>query len=131
MEKSPTTSDSLLIPFSVSALKPLQLRTCSSDRKRFMVLQAYGKSLNQSLKGTDVYPIIPSGSAFWTTPSFILTLMDEPQSKQGASICTVLPEKSQPTASDSNPHWANHFCWPSIVMRYWVGRLLNGGNEPM
>jgi hypothetical protein len=31
--------------------------------------------LNQSLKGTDVYPIIPSGSAFMSDPSLISTLI--------------------------------------------------------
>lgn len=130
-EKTLTISESLLIPSSVPALNPLQFRICSSDRKRFMVLQAYGRLLNHSLKGTEVYPIIPSGSAFWIEPSFMSTLICDPQSRQGASTVTVLPGKSQLTASDSNPHWPNHLCWPSTVMRYWVGRLLKGGNEPM
>jgi hypothetical protein len=59
------------------------------------------------------------------------TDMGSPQSRQGASIRTVLPGKSQRTASDSNPHWANHFRSPSTVTRYWVGRLWNGGKETM
>ena len=37
-EKSAAISDTLFIPSSVPALKPLQFLTCSSDRKRFMVL---------------------------------------------------------------------------------------------
>jgi hypothetical protein len=37
-------------------------------------------------------------------PSFISTRIDDPQSRQGASIRTVFPLKSQLTASDSNPH---------------------------
>ncbi len=36
---------------------------------------------------------------------------------------------SQRIASESNPHTANHFCWPSTVMRYWVARLLKGAKE--
>ena len=41
----------------------------------------------------------------------------------------VLPGKSQQTASDSKAHWANHFCSPSMVIRYCVGRLLKGAME--
>ncbi len=71
------------------------------------------------------------GSVAVIWPSLISTRIVEPQSKQGASIRTVFPLKSQLTASDSNPHWPNHFCWPSIVILYWVGRLLKGANEEM
>jgi hypothetical protein len=94
-----------------------------------MVLQAKGMSSRHFQKGTATYAISPSGSLFKTTPSRISTRIGSPQSRQGASIRTVLPANSQQTASDSNPHWPNHFCWPSIVMRYCVGRLLNGANE--
>ncbi len=33
-------------------------------------------------------------------------------------IWTIFPGKSQQTASDSKPHCPNHFCSPSIVIRY-------------
>jgi hypothetical protein len=50
-------------------------------------------------------------------PSFTSTRMGSPQSRHTESICTVFPGKSQQTASDSNAHWANHFCSPSTVKR--------------
>jgi len=95
------------------------------------VLQAKGASSNHFQKGTATYPASPAGSALSSDPSRISTLTGSPQSRQGASIRTVLPGKSQQTASDSNAHWPNHFCWPSIVTRYWVGRLLKGAKEAM
>ena len=70
-----------------------------------------------------------SGSTVSTSSSRIMMVIGSPQSKQGASILTVFPGKSQRTASASNPHWANHFCSPSTEMRYWLGRLLNGATE--
>lgn len=130
-EKTLTREDNSTIPSSVPDLKPPQLRTCSSDRKRFMVLQLYGRSLNHSRNGTEVYPIRPWGSVLLTTPSFISTRMGDPQSKQRVLMVTVFPLKSQLTASDSNPHCPNHFCCPSIVIRCWVGRLLKGAKETM
>lgn len=57
--------------------------------------------------------------------------MGSPQSRHGQSIWTVFPGKSRLTAGASMPHCANHFCSPSIVIRYWVGRLLNGAKETM
>jgi hypothetical protein len=59
-----------------------------------------------------------TGDADMTSPSRISTEIGSPQSKQGQSTSTVSPGKSQQTASDSNPHWANHFCSPLMVMRY-------------
>jgi hypothetical protein len=88
-------------------------------------------SLRQLPKGTATYPIRPSGSAFRMTPSRMSTRIGSPQSGQGVSTRTVFPGKSQQTASDSNAHCANHFCCPSIVIRNWVGRLLNGAKEAM
>ena len=129
MEKSRTRSGSGMMPSSVSESKFAQLRTCSSDRKRCMVLQAYAISSYHFQKGTATYPAISSGSATKTSPSLISTWIGKPQSRQGKSIRTVLPGKSQQTASDSNPHCPNHFCWPSMVIRYWVGRLLKGAND--
>jgi len=73
----------------------------------------------------------PSGSVFMMAPSRTSTRIGDPQSRHGASIWTVFSGNSQQTASDSNPHWPNHFCWPSMVIRYWVGRLLNGAKEEM
>ena len=67
--------------------------------------------------------------SFRILPSRSTTWRGSPQSRQGKSTVTVLPGKSQQTASDSNAHWPNHFCWPSMVMRYWVGRLLKGAKE--
>ena len=78
-----------------------------------------------------MYPTSPEGSALVTEPSFISTETGDPQSRQGASIRTFLPLKSQLTASDSNPHCPNHFCCPSTLMRYWLGRLLKGAKETM
>ena len=88
-------------------------------------------SANHFQKGTATYPISPSGSVCWITPSWISTRIGDPQSGHGKSIRTFFPGKSQQTASDSNPHWPNHFCWPSMVMRYWVGRWLKGAKEVM
>ncbi len=79
--------------------------------------------------GTATYPMSPSGSWDSILPSFTLTCMGSPQSRHTESICTVFPGKSQQTASDSKAHWANHFCSPSMVNRYWVGRLLKGAKE--
>src|SRR5216684_3988733 len=31
----------------------------------------------------------------------------------------------------SNPHWANQRCAPPTEIRYWVGKLLSGGNDAM
>ena len=69
------------------------------------------------------------GEVYKTWPSSISMAIGSPQSRQGASIRIVLPGNNQPTASDSKPHCADHFCSPSMVMRYWVGRLLNGAND--
>jgi len=77
------------------------------------------------------YPMIPFGSSFKTTPSFISTRIGAPQSRHGASMRTVFPGYSQLTASDSNPHCPNHFCTPSTLIRYCVGRLLNGAKLQM
>ena len=44
---------------------------------------------------------------------------------------TVAPGNSHVTDVASKPHWANHFCSPPTVTRYWVGRLLSGGNDAM
>jgi hypothetical protein len=79
--------------------------------------------------GVIEYPTMFSGSTINISSSRITTTMGSPQSKQGASILTVFSGKSQRTASASNPHWANHFCSPSMVRRYWLGRLLNGATE--
>lgn len=59
------------------------------------------------------------------------TRSGSPQSRQGKSTVTALPGNSQPTASDSNAHWPNHFCCPSMVIRYCVGRLLKGAKDTM
>jgi hypothetical protein len=99
-----------MIPSVVAGSNLAQFLTCSSDRKRFIVLQALGMSWNHFQKGTATYPITSSGSAFRMIPSRISTWIGSPQSRQGALTRTVLPGKSQQTASDSNPHWPNHFC---------------------
>jgi hypothetical protein len=92
------------MPSAVSGLYPCQFLICSSDRKRFMVLQAWGRRCIQFENGTDTYPVISSGSARRTTPSRISRWTGSPQSRQGASIVTTFPGNSQQTASDSKPH---------------------------
>ncbi len=87
--------------------------------------------MRHSLRGMSTNPKIPSASAFSITPSRTVTVSGSPQSRQGAWTVMDLPGKSQQTASASNPHWANQFCFPSTVTRYWVGRLLNGAKEAM
>jgi len=82
-------------------------------------------------RGRETWPMIPSGSSVSITPSFTSTRTGSPQSRHTESILTVLPGKSQQTASDSNAHWPNHFCSPSMEMRYCVGRLLKGANDTM
>jgi len=67
--------------------------------------------------GTETQPISFSGSSASIFPSFTSTRMGSPQSRHTESIRTVFPGKSQQTASDSNAHWPNHFCTPSIVKR--------------
>jgi hypothetical protein len=67
--------------------------------------------------GTETWPISPVGSSASIAPSFTSTRMGSPQSRHRESIRTVLPGKSQQTASDSNAHWPNHFCSPSMVKR--------------
>jgi len=109
-EKSFTRSRRGMIPSVVAGSNLAQFLTCSSDRKRFMVPQAPGRSWNHFQKGTATYPVTSLGSTLRMTPSRISTCMGSPQSRQGALIRTVLPGKSQQTASDSNPHWPNHFC---------------------
>src|SRR5207244_12250675 len=54
-----------------------------------------------------------------------------PQSRHGASMRTVSPGNSQVTEVATKPHCANHFCSPPTLTRYWVGRLLSGGNDAM
>jgi len=71
----------------------------------------------------------PEDSLLMTLPSRMTTRSGSPQSRQGKSIVTALPGNSQQTASDSNAHCPNHFCCPSMVIRYWVGRLLKGAKE--
>lgn len=79
--------------------------------------------------GTETWPINPSGSSVSIVPSLTSTRTGSPQSRHSESIRTVLPGNSQQTASDSNAHWPYHFCTPSTVMRWWVGRWLNGAND--
>ena len=76
-------------------------------------------------------PYGPSGSSVSIVPSFTSTRIGSPQSRHSESIRTVLPGNSQQTASDSNAHSPNHFCCPSTVNRYWVGRLLKGAKDTM
>ena len=71
------------------------------------------------------------GDASRISPSRIRTRIGSLQSRQGQSIWTCLPGKSQLTASDSNPHWPYHLCSPSTVIRYWVGMFENGAKEAM
>ena len=59
------------------------------------------------------------------------TTIGSPPSRQGASMRTSCPGNSQRTASDSKPHWPYHFCSPSTLILYCVGRLENGANEWM
>ena len=115
-----------MMPPSVAGSKPAQFLMCSSDRKRFMVLQACGNRSTQREKGTDTYATMLSGVVIVILPSSISTCSGLPQSRQGALMRTALLGKSQQTASASKPHWANHFCSPPTLMRYWVGRLLKG-----
>jgi len=72
---------------------------------------------------------MPCGSTLSITPSFRVTRIGSPQSRHGASMVMDCPGKSQQTASDSKPHWPNHFCLPPTLIRYWVGTLLNGAKE--
>ena len=95
-----------------------QLRACSSDRKRFMFAHLYARPGPWTPTGVIEYPTMVSGSTVSTSSSRITITMGFPQSRHGASILTVLPGTSQRTASASNPHCANHFCSPSMVMRY-------------
>ena len=44
---------------------------------------------------------------------------------------TRSPGNSHVADVASKPHWANHFCSPRTVIRYWVGRPLSGGKEAM
>ena len=81
--------------------------------------------------GTATYAMYDLVSSFKILPSWISTLNGSPKSRQGKSTVTGLPGKSQQTASDSKAHWPNHFCCRSMVMRYWVGRLLKGAKETM
>ncbi len=81
--------------------------------------------------GTETWPISPFGSSPSISPSFTSTRIGSPQSRHTESMRTVLPGKSQQTASDSNAHWPNHRCSPSMVNRYCVGRLLNGAKDTM
>lgn len=81
--------------------------------------------------GTRTYPISPGGSSTSILPSLTSTRIGSPQSRHTELMRTVFPGKSQQTASDSNAHWPNHFCWPSMVRRNWFGRLLKGANDTM
>jgi len=78
-------------------------------------------SLTQSLKGTETWPMMVSGSLRTITPSLTSTRIGSPQSRQGVSIRTVFPGNSQLTASDSKAHCPNHFDSPSMLSLNWVG----------
>jgi len=71
------------------------------------------------------------GEASKISPSRIRTRIGSLQSRQGQSIWTSLPGKSQLTASDSNPHCPYHFCRPSTETKYCVGMLENGAKDAM
>ena len=116
-------------PPSASGRKPVQRRACSSDRKRFMRLQLYARLGRHSRKEMSTNAWIVAGSAETMRPSRTTTRSASPQSRQGASMVTSLPGKSQQTASASKPHWANQRCCPSTLMRYCVGTLLNGAKD--
>ena len=91
---------------------------CSFDRKRFIPLQ---RSAQLRLEGPLLWDTASSGSHESTSPSSISTEIDSPQSGQTVSILINLPGNSQHTASDSVPHWPNHFCSPSTLILYWLG----------
>ena len=76
-------------------------------------------------------PYTPGGSTQVMRPSRISTVTGSPQSRHGASTRTVSPGKSHVADVASNPHCANQRCSPPTVIRYWVGRLLSGGNDAM
>jgi hypothetical protein len=79
--------------------------------------------------GMFTWPTMEGGEASRISASRIRTRIRWLQSRQGQSIWTCLPGKSQLTASDSNPHCPYHFCSPSTDIRYWVGMLENGAKE--
>src|SRR4030042_1080593 len=79
-EKSFTRSRRGTIPSVVAGWNRPPYLTCSSDRKRFMVLQAPGRSWNHFQKGTATYPVTSLGSTLRTPPSRISTCMGSPQS---------------------------------------------------
>ena len=91
----------------------------------------YGQFSAARASGTFECPTIESGAASNSWPSRMRTASGWAQSRQRASMRTSLPGKSQLTASDSSPHCPYHFCCPSTVMAYWVGRLENGEKPTM
>jgi len=109
------------MPSLVAGSYCAQFFKCSSDRQKSMVLHAWATSVRHFESGMDTYPINPFGSAFSMTPSFISMVIGSPQSRQGEAMRIVFPGNSQLTASDSNAHWANHFCSPSTETRNCVG----------
>ncbi len=86
--------------------------------KRFISLQ---RSAQLRLEGPLLWDTASSGSHESTSPSRISTEIDSPKSGQTVSILINLPGNSQHTASDSVPHWPNHFCSPSTLILYWLG----------
>jgi hypothetical protein len=101
---SDMTDESGRIASSVPARNPDHAFACSSDRKRWIRLQARGQFRAQSLIGISMYPTMLPGFAFSITPFRTEIRIDSPQSRQGESTSTVLFGKTQQTARASKPH---------------------------
>jgi len=80
-----------IVPSALPASYGVQLWTCSSDRKRFMPLQAKAMFSAQRENGTLTCPTMEEGEASRMTPSRIRTRIGSLQSRQGQSIWTSLP----------------------------------------
>ena len=62
-----------IMPPSLAGANPAQVLTCSSDRKRFMVLQAWGSRSNHREKGVATYAVTSRGVVLVIFPSSIST----------------------------------------------------------
>src|SRR5262244_3315065 len=119
------------MPSSLAGSKSTHLRKCSSDRKRFIWLQARAISSRQDEYAMLEWPTTPGGSTESSSPSRIRTRIGSPQSRHGQSMRTSCLGKSQHTASDSNPHCPYQRSEERRVIKYCVGKLANGAKDSM
>jgi hypothetical protein len=88
------------IPAANMLFRPEEVHGASGVSRIFKLFPKRNSDVGRVSRGVFVqYFAVPQDHAEWFAAI-----------EAGKSTVTVLPGKSRQTASDSNPHWPNHFC---------------------